>query len=36
MEVMAMENNDLKRKIRKNVKRKIAVSNYRQGGLYEK
>ena len=29
MEVIAMENNDLKEKIRKNVKEKIAVSNYR-------
>jgi len=26
-----MENNDLKEKIRKNVKEKIAVSNYRRG-----
>ena len=30
MEVMAMENNDLKEKIRKNVKEKIAVSNIRE------
>ena len=35
MEVMAMEKNDLKEKIRKNVKEKIAVSNYRKGDLYE-
>ncbi len=30
MEVMAMENNDLKEKIRKNVKERIAVSNIRE------
>lgn len=28
---MAMENNDLKERILKNVKEKIAVSNYRRG-----
>ena len=28
---MAMENNELKERIRKNVKEKIAVSNYRRG-----
>lgn len=31
-----MENNDLKEKIRKKVKEKIAVSNYRRGVCYEK
>lgn len=31
MEVMAMENNELKEKIQKSVKEKIAVSNYRKG-----
>lgn len=31
-----MENNDLKEKVRKNVKEKIAVSNYRRRGWYEK
>jgi len=31
MEVMVMENNELKERIRKNVKEKIAVSNYRRG-----
>ena len=30
-----MENNELKDKIRKNVKEKIAVSNYRRGAWYE-
>ena len=30
MEVMAMENNELKERIRKNVKEKIAVSNIRE------
>ena len=30
MEVMAMENNNLKERIRKNVKEKIAVSNIRE------
>ena len=30
MEVMAMENNNLKERIRNNVKEKIAVSNIRE------
>ena len=31
-----MENNNLKEKVRKNVKEKIAVLNYRKGVCYEK
>jgi len=31
-----MENNELKERIRKNVKEKIAVSNYRRGAWYKR
>lgn len=30
-----MENSELKEKIRKNIKEEIAISNYREGNLYE-